>query len=152
MSANRPNTKTNIELAIRKAVGTQLSSKAVSLMSAATTGRAALTEESITGTANAFGRTMQSSSRCSAVRVYLLTRCYGQGQRWLCRALSSLKSTKVGYIFQEAVLRRSAIINSACCIILSIRSCTVGRSLIKPATIPQDQTPSSTCPPCMTFG
>ena len=152
MSANRPNTRTNMELAIRKAVGTQLSSKAVNLMSAATTGRAALTEESITGTENAFGRTMKSSSRCSTVRVDLLTRGYRQGQQWPGRALRSCKSIKVVYICQEAALRRSAIISSACCIILSIRPFTVGRSLIKPATIPQDQTPTSTCPSCMTFG
>ena len=53
---------------------------------------------------------------------------------------------------QSMPVRRARIISSASRMMREISSSQVGMSLISPATMPQDQTPASISPCCITFG
>ena len=67
ISARRPKISTNMALAIKKAVGIQLRSRAESDKSSAMAGSATFTDDSMIGTDIAFNKTMTSTYFCSTV-------------------------------------------------------------------------------------
>ena len=64
-SERRPNSKTNIALAIKNAIGIQPTVTASSRKSSAISGKATFEADSIIGVANAFNNTIASVYRCS---------------------------------------------------------------------------------------